>query len=309
MAAPAWAGAPVAPEPPTPVPSSAAASRDGARMTVRIAYLVPPGTEGVVPTAWRAFAGPRSERSLGAVGAGARMVPIVDGVYRFRASARMGSDPDRSGGFCVAPDFAAVGLAPVSATCMRGPRARRAALTARVPEATLFGDSVAATLDWVPGTRQAVARGLSVRFDLHACRRLVAAPCPPGAPSALESIRSLPGSLGDVVVVNVGYNDWAATYDVPRVVRALRARGVKRVVWMTLRETQASYRGINAQVHRAARRSAVLQVADWNRASRGSAWFAPDGVHLTRAGGWALAAFTRREIRTAIAHLRREAPR
>lgn len=273
-------------------------------MTVRVAYLVPPGVTGVVPTAWRAFAGPRSARALRTVASGARAVAVVDGVYRFSASARIGGANDRSGGFCVAPDFAAVGLAPVGAACMQGTRMSRGALTARVPEATVFGDSVGATLDWVPGTREAAARGLSVRYDLRACRRLVAAPCPPGPPSVLASIRSLPGSLGDVAVVNVGYNDWAATYDVPRVVRALRARGVKRVVWVTLRETQASYRQINAAVRRAARRGTYIQVADWGRASRGRAWFGADQVHLTSAGGWGLAAFTRREIRRAVAWLR-----
>ena len=32
--------------------------------------------------------------------------------------------------------------------------------------------------------------------------------------------------LGPVVVINVGYNDWAAVYDVDRVMRALGAAAV-----------------------------------------------------------------------------------
>jgi hypothetical protein len=33
-------------------------------------------------------------------------------------------------------------------------------------------------------------------------------------------------ALEPVVVMNVGYNDWSAVYDVGRVMRALRAAGV-----------------------------------------------------------------------------------
>jgi hypothetical protein len=54
----------------------------------------------------------------------------------------------------------------------------------------------------------------------------------------------------------------------------------------------------------AARRSSRIQVADWGRASRGRPWFGPDQVHLTTAGAWGMAAFTRREIRKAVAWLR-----
>lgn len=298
-AAPATTTAPA-----PPVPGAAVVDRRGTRMTVRVEYRVPPGMVGVVPTRWRSFAGPRSARHLAAIGHGLRQVAVADGVYRFTAHARMGSGTDRSGGFCVAPDFPAVGLAPVEARCIDAPRAHRGALTATVPEVTVFGDSVGAAFDWVPGTREAAARGLSVRYDLRTCRRLVAAPCPPGPPSVLSSVRSMPGSLGDVAVINVGYNDWAGTYDVPRVVRALRARGVRRVVWVTLRGTQASYRQINAEIRAAARRSPRIQVADWDRASRSRPWFAADRVHLNSAGGWGLAVFIRAEQRKAVNWLR-----
>lgn len=287
---------------------SADIRRSGTRMQVIVRYRLDPPVAGTVPTAWRAAAGSREARRLGTVAHGVAPVAVVDGVYEFRARARIGAGTDRSGGFCVAPDFSAIGRGPVEVACMGAGSVMRRDLTATVPEVTVFGDSVGATFDWVPGTREAIARGLSVRYDLRACRRLVAAPCPPGPPSVLSSVRSLPGSLGDIAVINVGYNDWAATYDVARVMRALRARGVQRVVWMTLRETQASYRQINQRIRSAARRGGVkglgIQVAEWGRASRGRAWFGADQVHLTSAGGWGLAAFTRREIRTAVAWLR-----
>ncbi len=306
--APAGGGEPGATAPASPALVEAVVRRSGTRMDASVRYRLDPAAAGTVPTDWRAVAGAREARRLRTVAHGMKPVGVMDGVYEFTARARIGSGTDRSGGFCVAPDFAAIGQPPVEVACMSGDRVMRRDLTATVPEATVFGDSVGATFDWVPGTREAVAKGLSVRYDLRACRRLVAAPCPPGPPSVLSSVRSLPGSLGEVAVINVGYNDWAATYDVGRVLRALRARGVQRVVWITLRETQASYRQINQRIRAAARRGGVrgmgIQVADWGPASRGRNWFGADQVHLTSTGGWGLAAFTRREIREAVAWLR-----
>lgn len=286
--------------------ASAVVTRRGARMTVRARYRVPASVAGTVPVAWRALAGSRSARGLAPAGGGVRLAQVSGGVVAITITARMGAAIDRSGGFCLAPDWSALGLAPIDTACMDGSRVPRRSLTARVPEVTVFGDSVGAAFEWVPGTKEAMARGLSARFDLRTCRRLVAAPCPPNPPSVLSSIRSLPGSLGDIVVMNVGYNDWAATYDVPRVLRALRARGVDRVVWVLLRPTQGSYVSINGMIQRAARRSRDVQVADWGRAAAGS-WFAPDGVHLTVSGGWGLARFLRREVREAVAVLRQPA--
>ena len=302
--APALAGAQAPVASVAPVAGPAIVTRDAHRMTATVEYRLPPEVTGVVPTAWRAYAGARSSRTLRPVSHGLGYVSVSGGVYRFTTRARMGAASDRSGGFCVAPDFAAVGLPPVDAGCIDADRPRRRDLTAYMPEATVFGDSVDAAFDWVPGTRDAISRHHSVRFDLRTCRRLLAAPCLPGASSVLSAAGSLAGSLGDVAVVNVGYNDWAGTYDVPRVMRALRARGVRRVVWVTLRETQSSYRQINAEIRLAARRSSRIQVADWGRASRGRPWFGPDQVHLTTAGAWGMAAFTRREIRKAVAWLR-----
>lgn len=301
---PAGSGEPAATAPASPTLVEAVVRRSGTRMDASVRYRLDPAAAGTVPTAWRAVVGAREARRLRTVAHGMKPVAVMDGVYEFTARARIGSGTDRSGGFCVAPDFAAIGQPPVEVACMGGDRVMRRDLTATVPEATVFGDSVAATFDWVPGTREALAKGLSVRFDLRSCRRLFAPPCPPNPPGALQSIRSLPGSLGDIAVIDVGYNDWAATSDVPRVVRALRARGVRRVVWVTLRETQSSYRQINGEIRQAARRNRHIQVADWNRASRSGGFFAPDRVHLTSSGGWVLARFMRSEIRRAVAWLR-----
>ena len=98
----------------------------------------------------------------------------------------------------------------------------------------------------------------------------------------MASIRAQPGSVGDIAVIDVGYNDWAQVYGVEDAIAALRARGVRRIVWMILREAQPGYGSINAMIRAAARRHpGLIQVADWNAASRGVGGFAADGVHLS----------------------------
>ena len=62
-------------------------------------------------------------------------------------------------------------------------------------------------------------------------------------------------SLGSVVVINVGYNDWAAVYDVDRVMSALAAAGVTTVIWVTLREgVERDLRAVERPDPHAARR-------------------------------------------------------
>ena len=101
--------------------------------------------------------------------------------------------------------------------------AASAASTAK-PRVTVIGDSVAESFEYVASARRYLGRGLDVRSDTAVCRRLVAASCLfQGAQpkTALEVVAARSRSLGPVVIVNVGYNDWAAVYDVDRVVRAL----------------------------------------------------------------------------------------
>ena len=67
--------------------------------------------------------------------------------------------------------------------------------------------------------------------------------------------------------------------------RALKAAGVRTVVWVTLRATTSNYAQSNARIRTAARRWRSLVVADWNAYSRGKAWFREDGLHLTDVRG------------------------
>lgn len=174
------------------------------------------------------------------------------------------------------------------------------ASSAAKPHVTVIGDSVMASFEYVPSARRALARGLDLRSDTAVCRRLVAASCPfqgSTAPTALEVVTASGRELGPVVVINVGYNDWVAVYDVDRVMRALRAAGVARAIWVTLREASANatlYAQSNARIRNAARRwRKSLVVADWNAYSRGKPWFRKDGLHLSVAGAHGLARLLR----------------
>jgi hypothetical protein len=166
---------------------------------------------------------------------------------------------------------------------------------------TFVGDSVPASLDYVPSAKAAMQRGVSLRLDLKVCRRLVAESCPYNgkAPTtALEAVRSYGRSLGDVVIVDVGYNEDGRGYQqgIDDVMRAALAQGAKAVVWVTLRETREVYHPANVAIRSAAKRWPQLLVADWNRYSAGKPWFREDGLHLTPAGADVLAGFLRRYV-------------
>jgi hypothetical protein len=165
---------------------------------------------------------------------------------------------------------------------------------------TVIGDSIAASFDYVASARRYLGRGLDLRSDAVVCRRLVAASCSfqgTTPPTALQVVGAQGRALGPVVVINVGYNDWAAVYDVDRVMKALRAAGVRRVVWVTLRESGSNasiYAQSNARIRSASKRwRNRLVVADWNRYSRGKPWFREDGLHLSTAGALGLARLLR----------------
>jgi len=170
------------------------------------------------------------------------------------------------------------------------------AMPQREPRVTLIGDSIAASFDYAPSARRHLGKGIDLRTDARVCRRLVASSCVfQGTQPAtvLELARSRGRTLGDVVVVNVGYNDWAAVYDVERVLRALQAADVGAVVWVTLRESTPNYARNNAAIRKAALTWPNMIVADWHAYSRGKPWFRADGLHLKPAGAMGLARLLR----------------
>jgi hypothetical protein len=164
---------------------------------------------------------------------------------------------------------------------------------------TFVGDSVAASLTYVTSARARLSRGLRLTVDARVCRRLVQPSCSfqgSTPTTALEAVEAYGRSLGDVLVVKVGYNESTDGYQkgIDRVMRAALAQGAKEVVWVTLRETIATYHWTNVAIKRAAKRWPELVVADWNAYSSGRPWFGDDGLHLTVSGANALAGFVRR---------------
>ncbi len=173
----------------------------------------------------------------------------------------------------------------------RLPRLRRAHGPTTV---TLIGDSVAASVGFVPGARSLLEDGLDLRLEALSCRRLAAPSCGrPPPPTAMQTILSDGRALGQVVVMDIGYNDSAATYgsELDTAMRDMLRSGVRHVVWVTLRERYSNYHSTNTVILAASRRWPELTVADWDAYSRGKPWFAPDGIHLNATGALALARF------------------
>lgn len=196
-------------------------------------------------------------------------------------------------------------LAVLAAACLTGATAAEARGPVRV---TFVGDSVPASISYIPSAQAQLRRGLDVRLDLKVCRRLVQPSCTyqgTTPSSALEAVKGYGRSLGRVLVVNVGYNESADGYrqGIDRIMRAALAQGASGVVWVTLRETRSIYRWTNVAIKTAAKRWPQLVVADWNAYSSGKPWFGDDGLHLTATGATALASFLRPFVwKAAAAH-------
>jgi hypothetical protein len=176
-----------------------------------------------------------------------------------------------------------------------------AAPAKKIVPVTFIGDSVAASILYTPQAQTILSRGLKVRFDLRVCRRLVAASCAyqgSAPPTALQSVQSLDRSVGQVLVVNVGYNESAVGYGkgVDQVMRSALAQGARHVVWVTLREQRDTYRWTNVAIRTAAKRWPQLRVAEWNAYSRNKPWFSSDGLHMSSTGATELARYVRTNV-------------
>jgi hypothetical protein len=168
---------------------------------------------------------------------------------------------------------------------------------------TIFSDSVGASLNWDATAKRIVEHGNRIRFELHPCGRLVQPGCltsdPP--PSVLGTVRALGRRMGPNVVVFVGYNDDPATYrhGIPIVLKAMWKRGIKHVLWLTLRAIDKQYVDINHAIFAAERHwRPVMTVLDWNHYSAPHrSWYASDGVHMSGAGAIAFATYLHRSLK------------
>jgi hypothetical protein len=174
-----------------------------------------------------------------------------------------------------------------------GAQGNGAAPPARV---TVFGDSAATAMAYDPDAKRILGRGIDLRLEVAACRRLGDTSCPYDGvrpPNVIDRATALGPEMGSVVVVIVGYNDFEANYadNIEQALAAFRKGGVEHVVWLTLRAERQSYLSMNGMIAAAAQKHAEMTVVDWNAQARNNpAWLQPDGIHLTPSGAEGMAA-------------------
>ena len=145
----------------------------------------------------------------------------------------------------------------------------------------MYGDSV------MLGARDALLsqfQGQQVTVDAVEDRSLL---------GAIGLFQAAGPALGDVVVLDLGYNDSddPATFR-ERIDGAMAAlSGVRRVFWANQHEWAPGRAAMNAELTAAATRYPTLEVVDWNAevAAHPEDVYA-DGIHLTPAGQPAFAA-------------------
>jgi hypothetical protein len=106
-------------------------------------------------------------------------------------------------------------------------------------------------------------------------------------------------ALGDVVVLDLGYNDSddPATFR-GRIDGAMAAlSGVRRVFWANQHEWAPGRAGMNAELTAAAARYPTLEVIDWNaEVVAHPDYVYADGIHLTPSGQPAFAALVKQHV-------------
>ena len=161
---------------------------------------------------------------------------------------------------------------------------------------TVFGDSAATAMAYDPDAKRTLGRGIDLRLEVAACRRLGDTSCPYDGvrpPNVIDRATALGSEMGSVVVVNVGYNDFEANYadNIEQALAVFRKAGVEHVVWLTLRAERQSYLSMNAMITAAAQKHPEMTVVDWNAQARNNpGWLQPDGIHLTPLGAEGMAA-------------------
>lgn len=166
---------------------------------------------------------------------------------------------------------------------------------------TIFGDSVAAALDWAPAARKVLEHGNRLTLELAPCGRLWTTGCfNPPPPSVLQEVRKLGKKIGPTAVVLVGYNDDPHVYKrgIGKVLRAMHSRGVKQVLWLTLRPVYKQYRVTNEVIRGAARKFDWMTVVNWGGYSwKHPSWFGSDGIHFTANGAVKFAEYVHRQLK------------
>ncbi len=155
---------------------------------------------------------------------------------------------------------------------------------------TVFGDSAATAMAYDADAKRTLSRGIDLRLEVAACRRLGDLSCPYDGvrpPNVIDRAKELGAQLGPVVVVIVGYNDYEANYaqNIDDAMAVFRKAGVQHVLWATLRAGRESYVDMNGMIVAAAKKYPEISVLDWDGIARQNpSWLQPDGIHLTPSG-------------------------
>jgi hypothetical protein len=160
----------------------------------------------------------------------------------------------------------------------------------------LIGDSVATA------ARASLQRSLrpyasSVVVDTAPCRGVVWSCTATGVRTRPATGVTVAGRVrADTVVVELGYNDTPSRASIERLVATLSARGVRRVLWLTLHEGRPGYASVNAALAEVAAADPTVVLADWRAAAADRPEWFTDGVHLTPAGVRGFDAFVTRSV-------------
>jgi hypothetical protein len=177
-----------------------------------------------------------------------------------------------------------VSLLVLTATARAGPGASAQASSLRV---SMYGDSV------LLGAREDLLAQFAdqqATVDAVEDRSLL---------GAIGLFRSAGPALGDVVVLDLGYNDASdPTVFGGRIDDAMAAlAGVKRVIWLNQHEWGPGRARMNAVLAAAGSRYPNLDVVDWNaEVSAHPDEVYADSIHLTPSGQLAMAALVREEF-------------
>jgi hypothetical protein len=169
----------------------------------------------------------------------------------------------------------------------------------RLTHVTFIGDSVPEGVAGDSAAMRILSAGIDLDMQAATCRRLEDPSCPPNPPTAVQLIHQLGPSIGPVVVISVGYNDFVQDYakGVEDTLQALEAANVQKVFWLTLREAQHQAITQNAEIESAAQKHREVTVVDWNMYSRSHLdWFQNDGIHLLAAGSEAMATLVHKKL-------------
>jgi hypothetical protein len=179
-----------------------------------------------------------------------------------------------------------------------------------VPRVLLIGDSTLLAVQEYDAL--GVFLGMTPVYEAASCRALAQPSCsddPP--PNSIDVINAAEGAF-DVVVVMAGYDEWYTTFadSFARVVEAARAKGAKRIVWLTYpenvdyllpdeRPANESLVNMNQIMRDQVATGAFpdVVIADWfHYSSVTQGWYSDDDIHLSQTGAFGVADYISRKI-------------